>query len=152
MLEFKKVSKNFGSITALSDVNFYIEPGELVFITGPSGAGKTTLLRLLIRQFIPTEGEIIFEETAVHELKNRQIPQLRREIGSVFQDYQLLSDRTIFENALTALAVKGTPKEERNARVEQVMKLVGLSERINLFPSQLSGGELQRAALPGLLL
>lgn len=147
MLEFNKVSKKFGSITAVSDISFFIEPGELVFITGPSGAGKTTLLRLLIRQYAPTKGEIFFDQTPVHELKNRQIPGLRREIGSVFQDYQLLSDRTVFENALTALAVAGTPKEEREARVEQVMKLVGLSERMNLFPSQLSGGEQQRAAL-----
>lgn len=147
MLEFKKVSKNFGNISAVSDVSFYIEPGELVFITGASGAGKTTLLRLLIRQFTPSEGEIMFDEMAVHELKNRQIPKLRREIGSVFQDYQLLSDRTVFENALVALAVAGTPKDERRARVEQVMKLVGLLERMDLFPSQLSGGEQQRAAL-----
>jgi len=147
MLEFKRVSKNFGDIAAVSDINFYIEPGEMVFITGPSGAGKTTLLRLLIRQFTPSEGEIMFDQMAVHELKNRQIPELRREIGSVFQDYQLLSDRTIFENSLVALAVVGAEKKERDARVEQVMKLVGLSGRMNLFPSQLSGGELQRAAL-----
>jgi len=147
MLKYKKVSKNFGPIKALTDISFAVAPGEFVFITGPSGAGKTTLLRLLIRQIRPSEGEIYFDGLEVHNLKNHQIPYLRRDIGSVFQDYRLLTDRTIFENALIALAVKGTPKLERNPRVEQVLSLVGLSERAHLFPSQLSGGELQRAAL-----
>lgn len=147
MLKYKKVSKNFGPIQALTDISFAVEPGEFVFITGPSGAGKTTLLRLLIRQVRPSEGEIYFDGLEVHNLKNRQIPHLRRDIGSVFQDYRLLTDRTIFENALIALAVKGTPKDERTPRVEQVLSLVGLTERAHLFPSQLSGGELQRAAL-----
>jgi len=147
MLKFKNVSKNFGPIQALTDISFAVEPGEFVFITGPSGAGKTTLLRLLISQIRPSEGEIYFDGLEVHKLKSRQIPHLRRDIGPVFQDYKLLSDRTIFENALVALAVKGTPKPERDPRVEQVLSLVGLSERANLFPSQLSGGELQRAAL-----
>jgi len=147
MLKYKKVSKNFGPIKALTDISFAVAPGEFVFITGPSGAGKTTLLRLLIRQIRPSEGEIYFDGLEVHNLKNHQIPYLRRDIGSVFQDYRLLTDRTIFENALIALAVKGTPKLERNPRVEQVLSLVGLSERAHLFHSQLSGGEIQRAAL-----
>lgn len=147
MLKYKKVSKNFGPIQALSDISFAVVPGEFVFITGPSGAGKTTLLRLLIRQIKPSEGEIYFDGLDVHNLKKRQIPHLRRDIGSVFQDYKLLAERTIFENALVALAVKGTPKAERTPRVEQVLSLVGLTERAHLFPSQLSGGELQRAAL-----
>lgn len=147
MLKYNKVSKNFGPIQALSDISFAVAPGEFVFITGPSGAGKTTLLCLLIRQIRPSEGEIYFDGLEVHNLKKRQIPHLRRDIGSVFQDYKLLTERTIFENALVALAVKGTPKAERTPRVEQVLSLVGLSERAHLFPSQLSGGELQRAAL-----
>ena len=147
MLKYNKVSKNFGPIQALSEITFTVNPGEFVFVTGPSGAGKTTLLRLLIRQIKPSEGEIFFDEIGVHNLKKRQIPNFRRNIGPVFQDYKLLTERTIFENALVALAVKGTPKAERVPRIEHVLKLVGLSERAHLFPSQLSGGELQRAAL-----
>jgi len=147
MLEFKEVSKIFGEIEALRDVSFEVEPGELVFITGASGAGKTTLLRLLIREFMPTSGEIILDEVVVNKLRRKEIPKLRQNIGSVFQDYKLLSERTVFENAETALAIKGVQKSEWEERVNEVLKLVGLEERANLFPSQLSGGELQRAAL-----
>ncbi len=147
MLEFKSVSKNFGSISALSDISFYIPPGEFVFIVGPSGAGKTTLLKLIIRDITPSSGEILFDGKELSNLKKKEIPHLRQSIGAVFQDYKLISGRTVFENVEVALAVKKVPKEEREARVEQVLKLVGLTERATLFPSQLSGGELQRASL-----
>lgn len=147
MLEFKNVSKKFGEIEALNDVSFLVDPGEFIYITGHSGAGKTTLLRLLIREYLPTSGEIIFDEVEVHSLKRKDVPVLRQQIGSIFQDYKLLPERTIFENVEVALAVKNVPKDERGARVEKVLDLVGLKKRMDLFPSQLSGGELQRATV-----
>lgn len=147
MLEFNNVSKEFGGIKALSDVNFKISPGEFVFITGESGAGKTTLLKLLIREYLPTTGSISFDGSDISQIKKRKVHLLRQEIGAVFQDYKLLSDRTIFENVMIPLLVVKAPKEERNERVEKALSLVGLNERMHLFPSQLSGGELQRAAL-----
>jgi len=147
MLEFKNVTKKFGDIEALGDISFVVDEGEFVFITGPSGAGKTTLLKLLIRELTPTEGSIVFDGKNIEELKNRDIPKLRQSIGSVFQDYKLLPERTVSENVAVALAVKGLPHDEWDARIEQVLKLVGLTERAELFPQQLSGGEQQRAAL-----
>lgn len=147
MLKFVNVTKQFGSIEALSNVSFTIDPGEFVFVTGPSGAGKTTLLRLLIHEYAPTSGEIYFSDFEVHDLPKRQVPKLRQNIGSVFQDFRLLGNRTLEENVLIPLVIKKTDKEEWGPRVEQVLNLVGLSDRSNLFPSQLSGGELQRAAI-----
>lgn len=147
LLEFKKVSKNFGTIEALKDLSFEIEEGEMVFITGRSGAGKTTILRLLIRQVKPSSGEIIFDGDNIGKIKRSAIPRLRRKIGTVFQDFKLLSERTVTENCNIALAIAGVPKSEWVARTEHVLELVGLSERSELFPAQLSGGEEQRAAL-----
>ena len=147
MLEFISVNKKFGDITALEDISFRIDEGEFVFITGHSGAGKTTLLRLLIREYPPTGGEIIFGDWKVHSMKNKEVPKLRQSIGTVFQDFQLLDHRTIRENVEVGLAVKKVPRKEWDDRVEHVLRLVGLSDRIDLFPAQLSGGELQRAVI-----
>lgn len=147
MLKFVAVNKQFGDIKAVEDINFRIDEGEFVFLTGPSGAGKTTLLRLLIREFRPTSGEIYLKDWAVHKLRNRDVPLLRQSIGSVFQDFHMLDQRTIRENIEVALAVKGVPQREWDDRVHHVMKLVGLEKRTELFPVQLSGGELQRAVI-----
>src|SRR3989344_3171217 len=147
LLEFKNVSKNFGSIEALKNVSFKVDDGEFVFITGPSGSGKTTLLKLLIREIRPSSGKIVFDSDEVNKLKRKHVPALRQKIGSVFQDFKLLNERTIRENCDIALAVAKVPRAEWKARVDHVLDLVGLSERSELFPSQLSGGELQRAAL-----
>lgn len=147
MIQFKNVSKKYGPIVALDDVTFNIDQGEFVFIIGPSGAGKTTILKLLIAQTRPTEGEILLDEQPIHKIKRGKIPLLRQSIGTVFQDFRLLPERTIRENTEVALAVKGIPKKEWRARVDQVLQLVGLSERSELFPAQLSGGELQRASM-----
>lgn len=147
MLKFISVSKHFGDIHALEDITFRIDEGEFVFLTGPSGAGKTTLLKLLLRELRPTSGEIYLKDWPVHELRNREIPKLRQTIGTVFQDFHMLDQRTIRENVEVALAVKKVPRNEWSDRVEHVMKLVGLENRIDLFPIQLSGGELQRAVI-----
>lgn len=147
ILEFKKVSKSFGEVHALKDISFSIKEGEFVFITGPSGAGKTTLLRLLIKEITPTSGEIIFDKQKLSEIKKGEIPELRQKIGSVFQDYKLLRQRTIRENIEVAMAVKGIEKDEWEKRVQEVLGVVGLTDHIDMFPAQLSGGELQRAAI-----
>lgn len=147
MLSFKNVQKSFGDIVALEDINLDIDKGEFVFITGPSGAGKTTILRLILRELLPDEGEIILAGEDITHLPKKHVPNLRQQIGTIFQDYKVLPERTLTENIEIALAVLGIPKNEWNDRVEHVLKLVDLSERRNLFPSQLSGGELQRASL-----
>lgn len=147
MLEFKGVSKSFGKIKALEDVNLSIKKGEFVFITGRSGAGKTTLLRLILRELLPDKGEIFFDGKDIVKLADKEVPFLRQEIGVVFQDFKVLTERTVRENVEVALAVINAPFKEWKARVDQVLKLVGLSERSELFPSQLSGGELQRVSV-----
>ncbi len=147
MLQFKNVSKNFGSIRALTDVSFNIDKGEFVFIAGPSGSGKTTLLRLVLAEFKPTSGSIILDEVDISKIKRNQISTLRQSIGVVFQDFKLINDKTIRENIETALAIKNIDQSVWNERVNQVLKLVGLARRSELFPLQLSGGELQRVAI-----
>jgi len=147
MLEVKNVTKTFGDITALTDVSFKIGEGEFVFISGPSGAGKTTLLRLILREFKPNQGEILLDGEDIAKLPSKSIPKLRQHIGVIFQDFKVIPERTVAENVEVALAVLGLPKNEWPARIEHVLKLVGLSDRANLFPSQLSGGELQRASM-----
>lgn len=147
MVKFKHVSKYFGEIHALEDLSFEVKDGEFVFLTGPSGAGKTTILRLLLREILPNKGEIYIGNQNIVALAENAVPLLRQRIGVVFQDYKLLPERTVRENVDVALAVSDKPQEEWKPRVDRVLKLVGLLERAELFPSQLSGGELQRVSL-----
>jgi len=147
MIKLSQVSKKFGKIVALNDVSFEIKPGEFIFITGPSGAGKTTLIRLILKEFVPSEGKIEIDKQDLAGLSSKKIPELRRKIGVVFQDFKLLPDRTVFENAVLPLEVVGADKKEIEKRGEEILKLVGLSDRTELFPAQLAGGELQRVCL-----
>jgi cell division transport system ATP-binding protein len=147
MLKIKNVTKSFGDIVAVENLSFDVKDGEFIFITGPSGAGKTTLIRLILRELLPDKGEIVFDGENIVGLKNKDIPDLRRRIGVVFQDYKLLLDRTVRENVEVALAALNIDQVEWNDRVNKVLKLVGLDERSELFPAQLSGGELQRTSL-----
>lgn len=147
MVKFENVTKNFGSTTALEGVSFVIEQGEFVFIIGPSGAGKSTLIKLILREFLPTEGLIKVKENNLQEIPKKKLPEYRKKIGMVFQDFKLLFDRTVFENVALALRVLGEKEEEINRKVENILELVGLKERMDFFPSQLSGGELQRICL-----
>jgi len=144
MLELINVTKTFGDIAALS---VKVDDGEFVFISGPSGAGKTTLLRLLLREIKPNQGEIILDGKNIAKLSSKEVPRLRQHIGTIFQDFKVIPERTVAENVEVALAVIGLPKNEWPARTEHVLRLVGLSDRANLFPSQLSGGELQRVSM-----
>ena len=147
MIIFDSVSKTFGKIKALDNVSFKIKPGEFVFLTGPSGAGKTTILKMILREMLPDSGKVLFDNVDISEIKPSDVPNLRQQMGIVFQDFKVLPERTVYENVAIALAVAGVDESEWQKRVEHVLKLVGLYERKNLFPSQLSGGELQRVSM-----
>jgi cell division transport system ATP-binding protein len=147
IVHFKGVTKKFGTLVALSDISFDVKKGEFVFITGPSGAGKTTILKLILGGLTADAGEVTVDGFKVATLGSKDLPHYRQKIGTVFQDFKVLPERTIAENVAVALAVIGLPEAEWNSRVEHVLKLAGLSRQTNLFPSQLSGGELQRVSL-----
>jgi len=148
MIEFKEVSKHYPNCTAALDkITFSVSPGEFVFIVGPSGAGKTTVVKLLTREELPTEGEIWFSERELTSLRPREVLQHRRDLGVVYQDYKLLPKKTAFENVALALEVLGRPDHEIKEIVPHVLSLVGLEERAEHFPHQLSGGEQQRLAI-----
>jgi len=148
LIQLYNVTKIYsGGIQALVDVTLQIAKGEFVFLVGPSGAGKSTLLRLLLREELPTRGQIFIGGRSVARLKPREIPLLRRSIGMIFQDFRLLEDRTIYENVAFALEVLEYPREEIRRRVPALLELVGLAHRARALPSQLSGGEQQRVAI-----
>lgn len=147
MIKFENVTKNFGRINALNDVSFEIKDGEFVFLTGPSGAGKTTILKMILRDMLPDSGKVFFDQNDITDISNRDIPYLRQQMGIVFQDFKVLPERTVAENVEIVLAVANIDQSEWRKRVEHVLKLVGLTNRSRLFPSQLSGGELQRVSL-----
>jgi len=148
MLLFDKVSKKYDKdITALEDVYFEIDKGEFSFLVGPSGAGKTTLLRLLIREELPTSGNILFEDIEVPKLPRKLLPQYRQRLGVVFQDMKLLPTKTLDENISFALEILGKANKEIEETTDYLLELVKLQDRRHLFPKQLSGGEQQRAAI-----
>lgn len=147
MVKFNKVTKTYGEVCALKDVSFEVKDGEFVFLMGPSGAGKTTILKLILKEILPLSGEINVGGVDVSKISQKDLPKLRQKIGCVFQDFKLLNERTTYENIEIALAVLGVAESKWKERVEKVLKMVGLLDRKNLFPSQLSGGELQRVSL-----
>lgn len=147
VIKFENVIKKFGNIIALEEVSFEIEEGEFAFITGPSGAGKTTLIKLILREVLPTTGSIKIDGLDLVKMSSGKIPELRKKIGVVFQDFKLFPDRTVFENVSLPLEVLNKDEKEIKSQVEEILGLVGLNERENLFPSQLAGGELQRTCL-----
>jgi cell division transport system ATP-binding protein len=148
MLLFDKVSKKYdGDITALDNINFKVEQGEFFFLVGPSGAGKTTLMRLLIREEVPTSGSIFFKDIDVPNIPNKLLPTYRQRLGIVFQDIKLLSSKTLEENINFALDILGKEDKEIKETTDYLLETVGLQDRRNLFPHQLSGGEQQRGAI-----
>lgn len=148
MIHLSKVSKVFGTgVAGLADINLDIDKGEFVFLVGKTGSGKTTLLKLLIREMLPTEGEITIGEWDIVKLPENNIPLLRKKVGVVFQDLKLLMDRTIAENILLPLQVAGRNLQEAANRVDELLTEVGMIEHKEKFPLQLSGGELQRIAI-----
>jgi len=148
MISYRNVTKIYSDKSiALRDVSFDVAKGEFVSVVGKSGAGKTTLLKLLVAEERPTQGEVIFEQLSVHKLRTSLLPQLRRNIGVVFQDYKLLNSKTAYENVAYVMEVMGLPEETIARDVKEVMEIVGLSERATHYPTQLSGGEKQRVAI-----
>jgi len=148
VIHFDKVSKIYSdNAIALQDVSFSVSPGEFISIVGQSGAGKTTLLRMLLVEDAPTAGTIYFESANIHTLHRRAIPQYRRRLGAIFQDFKLLSHKTAYENIAFAMEVAGRPEEDIASDVPQVLKLVDLEDKMWNFPHELSGGEKQRVAI-----
>lgn len=147
-IEFRKITKEYPDGTkALEEVDLAIEPGEFVFIVGPSGAGKTTLVKMLIREEQPTSGEAVVDGVSVTQLKKKELPKLRRQIGVVFQEFKLLPTKTAAENVAVALEVANVSAVEIGEKVKEILRQVGLAGKENNFPRQLSGGEKQKLAI-----
>lgn len=148
MITISNVSKKFPDGTvALEDINLEISDGEFVFLVGPSGSGKTTILRLLLQSLKPTSGKITIDEHDLMKISGNKVVQLRRKIGVVFQDLKLLYDRSVLENVELSLWVLGKTGKEVENEAKEKLELVGLEKKGEFFPAQLSGGELQRAAI-----
>jgi len=148
MIVFEKVTKIYSDDTvALDDVTVTIEPKEFVSIVGHSGAGKTTLIKMLLGEEKPTKGKIFYESLDIHKLKRNDMPHYRRRIGTVFQDFRLLPNKTIYENIAFAMEVSGRSEEEIHSDVPHVLELVDLTNKAFNFPHELSGGEKQRVAI-----
>ena len=148
MIETLGVTKAYGKDEyAVRNLSIKVEKGEFAFLTGPSGAGKSTLLRLLLLQERPTEGQIIIEGRDLQSLTPSEVQAYRRMVGFVFQDFKLISTKTVFENVAFVLRVLGQPVEQQRRRTYTVLKWVGLQHRHNAYPLELSGGEQQRVAI-----
>jgi len=148
MIEFINVSKTFPEGNhAVENINLKIEDGEFVFIVGPSGAGKSTMLKLIMREEVPSEGQVIVNGRDLTKMRRSQVPYLRRTMGIVFQDFRLIDKMTVFENVAFAMRVTGTKQSVIKKRVPHVLKLVGLEGMDTRHPSELSGGEQQRVSL-----
>jgi cell division transport system ATP-binding protein len=148
MIRTVNVTKVYkGNVVALRDVSIDIPKGEFVFAVGPSGSGKSTLISLLLREIQPTSGDIFVAGKNINQLSSWKIPMLRRNIGCVFQDFKLLPTKTVFENVAFALEVIGRPKQVIHKQVPEVLDLVGLGEKADRLPDELSGGEQQRVSI-----
>ncbi len=148
MLRFENVSKVYkGNIAALRDISIDVQKGEFIFLVGPSGSGKSTFLRLLLREEDPTSGRIVVAGRDISAMSHWKTPQLRRNIGTVFQDFKLLPTRTVYENVAFAMEVIGRPRHVVRTQVPQVLDLVGLAKKAGRLPTELSGGEQQRVSI-----
>lgn len=148
MIELRNVSKVYGSdVVGLDAVSLHIRSGEFVSIVGQSGTGKTTLIKLLIAEERPSEGQVVIGGWDITRIHDGEVPLLRRQMGVVFQDFRLLTKKTVFENVAFALEVSGTPGKRIRQVVPQLLTLVGLEDKIHRFPNELSGGQRQRVAI-----
>ena len=148
MIRVEGVTKSYdGGTVALRDVNLTIPKGEFVFLVGPSGSGKSTLIRLMLRQELPTGGDIWVAGKNINKMPSWKVPLLRRSVGTVFQDFKLLPNKSVFENVAFALEVIGRPRHVVQSQVPQVLRLVGLATKADRLPKQLSGGEQQRVSI-----
>jgi cell division transport system ATP-binding protein len=148
MISLRGVSLIYrNGVRALDAVDLDIEKGAFVFLVGHSGTGKSSLLRLLYREVVPSSGSVVVDGVRVDKLSRSKVPQLRRKVGVVFQDFKLLSNKTVWENVAFALHVTGTPTRDVMRQVPRALELVGLSHKSRMFPAELSGGEQQRTAI-----
>ena len=148
MIVFDQVTKTFpNGDTVLHNLTFSVSSGEFVVISGPSGAGKTTVGRLLIRELSPTTGVITINKEDISQIKDKHLPNLRRKIGIVFQDYKIINDKTVYENIALSLEIAAFAADQISDKITHLLGQMGISGKEDLFPGQLSGGELQRAAL-----
>lgn len=149
MIRFENVTKQYPNAPgpALENVHLAIEQGEFVFLVGASGSGKSSLLRLLVKEEVATSGSVIVDGVDVGKIRNRKVPEFRRQMGIVFQDFRLLPNRTVFENVAFGMEVLGQSKAEIAEQVPAVLDLVGLEDKHGRLPSELSGGEQQRVAV-----
>ena len=148
LVQFYNVTKVYrNGVKALNDVSLKIDRGEFVFLMGPSGAGKSTFIKMLFREEIPTQGQIFISSRSIVRMKRSEIPQLRRSMGVVFQDFKLLENKTVAENIAFALKVVGTRNKDIGPRTAEVIQMVGLKGKEKSFPGQLSGGEQQRVGI-----
>jgi cell division transport system ATP-binding protein len=147
MINFKAVSKKFGKNLVLDEIDFTIQPKEFVFLVGRSGCGKTTVFKLLTREYESTSGTIEYKEKNIRQIANGKLWEYRRKIGVIFQDMKLLGDRTVFENISLALELRGEATGEIKKKVDEIVNLVNLKGKENLFPKELSGGEIQRVTI-----
>ena len=148
MIEFRDVSKTYENGThALNHVNIKINKGEFVFVVGASGAGKSTFLKLMMREEVPSHGKVIIKNQDLSTLTRSEIPYFRRGLGIVFQDFRLIPKMTVFDNVAFAMRVTGSKENKIQKRVPFVLDIVGLTDKMNCYPTELSGGEQQRVAL-----
>ena len=148
MIKTDRITKIYkDSVVALEDVSVEVGKGEFVFVVGPSGSGKSTFIRLLLKEEEPTRGSIHVAGKNIAALSPWKVPYLRRNIGTVFQDFKLLPEKTVFENVAFALEVIGKPRHVIERRVPEILELVGLGDKLNNYPEELSGGEQQRVSI-----
>lgn len=147
MIQFNRVTKHYGTVRALDGASFTILPREFVSLVGPSGAGKSTVIRLITCEDYPTFGQVTIDGKDIHLLRKSYIPYYRRQIGVVYQDFKLLPHKTVFENVAFALEVTGASDEVIKTETTKILELVGLKNKMDSFPKELSGGEAQRVAI-----
>ena len=147
MIKFENVTATYAENVGIFNLSFHIPKGELVFLMGPTGAGKSTVLKTIYRDISISDGKLYINGQDVGNIRRRLVPQFRRKIGMVFQDYRLIPDRTVFENIALPLQIEGVPKKEIKDKVNDIGEKVGLKKRINNYPGQLSGGEKQRVSI-----
>lgn len=147
MIKFEHVTKTYRTNIGLDDISVDINKGDFVFLVGPSGAGKSTFIKLILKEIEADKGSIFVDGKDITQLSNREIPELRRKVGTVFQDFRLLPKKTVFENVAFAMEVLHKSKKQIRKQVPQILSLVGITDKAHKYPDELSAGEQQRVAI-----